>query len=162
MAATDPPLNRPGTEKPASHHSPLTLVETNTLLRRAIQKLPAEIRGSIVLRCDELARLQGNEEAIENAFSRLLQMIVEERQTGKQLFLHITCSQQKEEDTIPSGLPRFFIRFHTNLSPSASWMQEAESRINNIASFLLPYGGSLLVNQLKNSGCVFCITLPGK
>ena len=162
MPATDPRTNKNGIKKPATLHSPMTFVETNTLLKRAIQKLPVEVKNEIVLRCDELARLQGTEESIEKAFTLLLQMIADERDMGKKLFLHITCAKQKNEEDAPAGLQRFFVQFHANLTLHASWMLQAEGRINTIASLLLPFGGSLVVNQLKNSGCVFCITLPGK
>jgi len=163
MSALQPQHNT-GAQKPVPVSTPATFVDTNVLLQKTIQRLPSSIRSGIVLRCDELARLQISEEAMEKAFSQLLQMIIEERETGTKLFLHITCSKEKkqEQETTSDQFSRFLIQFHTNLKPHAAWMQEAESRINNIASLLTPFGGSLLVNQLKNSGCVFVISLPGK
>ena len=144
--------------------SSMNAVDANQLLQKAIQKLPVEVRSEIVLRCDELANLQITAEALEDAFTQLLQMIAEERESGTKLFLHITCSQENkgESEAISHRLSRFLIQFHTNLTPHAAWMQDAENRINRIASILPPFGGSLQVNQLKNSGCVFCIALPGK
>ncbi|HYO20889.1 MAG TPA: hypothetical protein VER36_00700 [Flavisolibacter sp.] len=160
MPAIDPKPDQTSIKKPATLHLATTFVDTNGLLKSAIQQLPAELRSEIVLRCDELALLQGSEEAIGTAFSQLLQMIIDEREAGKKLFLHITCAKQTE--AMLTGGQRFLIRFHANITLHASWMEEADRRINSIASLLLPYGGSLLVNQLKNAGCVFCITLPGK
>jgi|GEM_PF-1729440 len=164
MSALNPKLSRTDVGQPTPVDTLANLADTNQLLQKAIQKLPTEIRSDIVLRCDELAKLQITAEAMEDAFTQLLRMIVEERETGAKLFLHITCSHENkgEREAITNRLSRFLIQFHTNLTPHAAWMQDAESRINRIASILLPFGGSLQVNQLRNSGCVFCIALPGK
>ena len=164
MSALNPKLSRTAVGQPTPVNTLANLADTNHLLQKAIQKLPTEIRSDIVLRCDELAKLQITADAMEAAFTQLLQMIVEEREPGVKLFLHITCSHENkgEQEAITNRLSRFLIQFHTNLTPHAAWMQDAESRINRIASTLLPFGGSLQVNQLKNSGCVFCIALPGK
>ena len=162
MSATDPKLN--SIQVPTlSFHQP-ALVDTNALLKSAIQKLPPEVRSDVVLRCDELAHLQCPEDHIEKAFTQLLQMIVAEKAMDAKLYLYIKCSAEnkKEKETIPNELQRFSIQFHTNITAHAAWMQAAEQRINGIASLLLPFGGSFLVNQLKNSGCIFCISLPGK
>lgn len=163
MSAPDPRLNKTRTGKPAPLHTPATFVDTNAVLQKAIQQLPAVVRNETNLRCDELARLQISEQVLHQAFTQLLQMIVEERADTK-LYLHITCSEKKkqEQDANSPRLSRYLIQFHTNLTPHAAWMEEAENRTSRIASLLLPFGGSLLVNQLKNSGCVFIITLPGK
>jgi hypothetical protein len=151
-------------EYPATFFSPAKLVDTNSFLRKAIQKLSPETRSEVVLRCDELVQLQCSEENIEKVFSQLLQLIVDAKPSDKKLFLHITCFPElkKQKETIVLGLQRYIIQFHTNVALHSPWIQEAENRINNIASLLPPFGGSLQVNQLKNSGCVFSISLPGK
>ena len=144
--------------------SPAKLVDTNSFLRKAIQKLSPEMRSEVVLRCDELVQLQCSEESVEKVFFQLFQLITDAKPSGKKLFLHITCLKEltKEKETIALGLQRYVIQFHTNVSLHSPWIQEAEKRINTIASLLPPYGGSFQVNQLKNSGCVFSIALPGK
>lgn len=144
--------------------SPAKLVDTNSVLRKAIQKLSPEVRSEVVLRCDELVQLQCSEENIEKVFSQLLQLITGAKPAEKKLFLHITCFKEmkKEKETIALGLKRYIIQFHTNVTLHSPWIQEAENRISTIASLLPPFGGSLQVNQLKNSGCVFSISLPGK
>jgi len=157
-------LTKTQSEPSAAFFPQATLVDTNLVLRKAIKKLSPEIRKEVVLRCDELVRLQCAEENIEEAFTQLLQLIADAKPSDKKLFLHITCFQEtkKEKETIAPGLQRYVIQFHTNVSLPVGGMQEAEFRINNIASLLPPFGGSLQVNQLKNSGCVFSISLPGK
>ena len=157
-------LNKTQSEYSTTFFSQVTLVDTNMILRKAIQKLSPEIRNEVVLRCDELVRLQCAEENIDLAFTQLLQLIADAKPSDKKLFLHITCFQEtrKEKETIALGLQRYTIQFHTNVSLHAAGAQEVEYRINSIASLLPPFGGSLQVNQLKNSGCVFSISLPGK
>ncbi|RYZ30250.1 MAG: hypothetical protein EOO10_03455 [Chitinophagaceae bacterium] len=165
MSANDSKrLTKKGPEQPATLFSPATLSDANVILRNVIQNLSPEMKSEVVLRCDELVRVQGSAEDIETAFSQLLKLIVNEKPFDKKLFLHITCFHDKkgEIETIASGLQRYIIQFHTNVSLNAKWMQEAEGHINGIAALLLPFGGSFHVNQLKNSGCVFYISLPGK
>jgi hypothetical protein len=151
MSAPESRLNKARTVRPAPLHAPAIFANANALLQKAIQQLPPVVRSAMVLRCDELARLQISEEALLQAFTQLLQMIVEERADGK-LFLHITCAKEKEPGNEQKSrmLSRFRVQFHTNLTPHAAWMKEAERRTDNIASLLLPFGGSLLVNQLRN------------
>ena len=165
MSANDSQqLNPKQSVYPATFFSTTNLVDANKVLRNAIQKLSPEFRNEVVLRFDELAQLQVSEESMEQAFFKLLQLFVNEKPSDKKLFLHITCFHDSKAvtKTIGRGLQRYIIQFHTNISLHAAWMQEAEKNINNIATLLLPFNGSLQVNQLKNSGCVFSISLPGK
>ena len=157
MSAPDPRMNRPALARPAPLHSLAVYANAGAVLQKAIQQLSPAERSSIILRCGELAHLQISEEALEKAFAQLLQLIVADRADAK-LFLHITCSKEKDQETRSC----FLVQFHTNLTPHAAWMQEAERRTNSIALLLQPFGGRLVVNQLKNSGCVFAIALPGK
>jgi hypothetical protein len=157
-------LNKTQSKYTAAFFSQAKLVDTNLVLRKAIQKLSPEVRNEVVLRCDELVQLQCSEENMDKAFTQLLQLIADAKPSDKKLFLHITCFQEgkKEKETIALGLRRYTIQFHTNVSLHAAEAHEVEYCINNIASLLPPFGGRLQVNQLKNSGCVFSISLPGK
>jgi hypothetical protein len=163
MSARDQGIYNSKLQNSVTLSLPAMLVDANALLQKAIQNLSPAARNAVILRCDEMACLQGDEVAIGKAFTQLLQLIVNERESGQQLYLHITCSlddkNATEEKTL--ALQRFSIQFNTNITPQSAWMRDAEPRLNSIASLLLP-NGSLQVNQLKNSGCVFCISLPGK
>jgi hypothetical protein len=164
MSLPDSGRNNVEKRKPALVHQAMTVVDTNLLLQKAIQQLPQTVKNAIILRCDELARLQISEEALEKAFVHLLQMITEGRETDVKLFLHITCSAERkhEREKGAASISRYKIQFHTNSCPLAGRIKEAERRMDSIASLLLPFDGSLEVNQLKHSGSVFIITLPGK
>ena len=163
MSAPDSRLNRPGMARPSPLHTFVAFVDAGAVLQKAIQRLAPFEKSGIILRCDELARLQISEQALLQVFTQLLQMIISERADVK-LFLHITCAkEQKPDQAAKTQVASYYlIQFHTNLTPHAAWMREAESRTNSIASLLQPFSGRLVVNQLKNSGCVFVIALPGK
>ena len=147
----------------SSVYRPALLVDTNVLLQKVIQQLPSSLRSEIVLRCDNLPAVQSSEESLEKVFTQLLQLIIAKKELASRLYLYITCSEDKAAaGKRLTGLTSFRIQFHTNITPHAEWMQVEEQQINSIASLLLPFGGSFTVNQLKNSGSVFCISLPGK
>jgi hypothetical protein len=145
--------------------SGLSLVNANTILQRALQKLKPEVRSNIVLRCDELPRVKITEECLENAFTELLSLIITNRSPDKKLFLHISSIQETETENdrhLNDGSNRYQVQFHSNTPPHTDWLPENQQQINSIAASLVPAGGSLVVNHLKNSGCIFCIALPGK
>src|SRR5438067_11104637 len=73
------------------------LINPNTVLQKALQHLDAERRSSIVLRCDELPFVLGDENDWENVFSKLLNMILAKKPDTSKLFLHINCSTSSEE-----------------------------------------------------------------
>jgi hypothetical protein len=141
-----------------------TLVNANTILRKALHNLTPEVRSNLVLRCDELPLVKITEECLENAFTELLSLIISNRSTDTKLFLHISCIQETEPGNntgVKDGNHRYQVQFHSNTSPYTEWLPKNQQQINSIAASLVPAGGSLVVNHLKNSGCIFCIALPG-
>jgi hypothetical protein len=161
MSLSDSHRNNVEKRQPAPLRNATVAVDSYQLLQKAIQQLPLEIRNSIILRCDLLARLQISEEALEKVFVQLLEIITEDIKTDDKLFLHITCSAASKGEE-RSAASRYNIQFHTNASPFASSVQQVEQKMNLIVSLLSPFQGSLEINQLKNSGSVFIIGLPGK
>lgn len=143
----------------------LKLVDANAVLQKVVKRFSLELRNRVILRCDELPNVQGTTESIERIFGDVLELIMEKKQAVDQLYLHInsgTAFSNAQDISLPKGLKRFLIQFHTNITPGKDWLQVSEQKINAIAAMLSPFGGSLSVNQFKNSGSLFCITLPGK
>ena len=138
------------------------LVNTNAVLQRTLQRLSAEERSTIALRCDELPVLEGNEEDFESVFSGLLQLILQEKKNLATLFLHIHCTSEEIDPKAQQGLKQISIQFNTNVTPCADWLEQNDQQFNEVAGILQTYGGNLLLNQLKNSGCTFSVSLPGK
>jgi hypothetical protein len=95
-------------------------------------------------------------------FSGLLQLILKEKENVAKLFLHIHCTEEEIDSNTPQGLKQFSIQFNTNMTPCADRIQQSDQQFNEVAGILQKNGGSLLLNQLKNSGCIFSVSLPGK
>lgn len=151
---------------PAAHGSARNeaggkFVNTNVVLQKALQKIGAEDRGRLILRCDDLPFVSGAEEAFEQVFTGLLQLILHKKQDVPQLFLHISCTADADSLTI-AGLRSYCIQFISNVNPCASWRQLHAPQINRIAANLQKNTGSLVVNQGNNSGCLFTVSVLGK
>jgi hypothetical protein len=138
------------------------LVNTNVVLQNVLQQLSAEDRNKIVLRCDDLPYVQGNECDFEFVFSGLLQMILQKKENVSKLFLHINCKTEEEESQKSIGFKSFCIQFKTNIISCADWFEIHEEQINKIATILHKNGSSLAVNQMSGSGCIFSVSIPGK
>jgi hypothetical protein len=138
------------------------LVNTNAVLQKALQRLTAEQRNTIALRCDDLPVVQGTEEDFETVFSSLLQTILQRKENVSKLFLHIHCTAEDFAADAPTELKQYSIQFNTNIAPCAEWLQQHEQQLAHVAAILQKNGGLLLVNQLKNTGCIFSVSLPGK
>ena len=150
---------------PAPEHivaSGRRLVNTNAVLQRTLQRLNAEERNTIALRCDELPVLEGSEEDFEAVFSGLLQLILQEKENVATLFLYIHCTTEEIHSQSQQGLKQISIQFNTNITPCADWLHQSDQQFKEVAGILQKHGGNLLLNQLKNSGCIFSVSLPGK
>lgn len=162
MSLPDPRLNNVEKRKPAPAINLTGYADTNLVLQKTVQQLPQNIRNTIILRCDELARLRIDEAILEDIVSQILGLITEAKEPETKLFLHITCSKEKKQEKEKTSGLNYQVQFHTNLTPLAGRFEEAELRMNKILAMLIPFEGNLTVTQLKNSGSVFCMTLPGK
>ncbi|HEU4902211.1 MAG TPA: hypothetical protein VFT06_05440, partial [Flavisolibacter sp.] len=67
----------PSTPEQIKSASERCLVNTNAVLQKALQRLTAEQRSTIALRCDDLPVVQGTEKDFELVFSSLLQTILQ-------------------------------------------------------------------------------------
>ena len=151
----------PATESNATKKAGADLVNTNALIQKALQKTAAEDRGSIIFRCDDLPLVHGTEEDFETVFTTLLSVILQQKSGASKLFLHINCSSDHEQATA-AGVKPFNIQFHTNSNPGVNWLQLHEQQISAVEALLQKHSASLVVNQLKNGGSIFSISIFGK
>ena len=142
--------------KKALHDSIHPAIDTNAILSSVVRQLPASVRNTMILRCDYLSQVRVPEKNLAAAFAGLLWLITFQNE-NKTLFLHVTAAEKKTSGETES----VFVYFHTNLT-SNEWLESDNQKVNNIAALLTPFGGSISINQLKNSGCIFAISLPGK
>lgn len=145
----------PSFDGEAKKEAAANLVDLNSVLQRLLQQLDAGIRFNLVLRCDHLPQLPGNEADWEAVFSGLLQMIFQKKKDVTKLFLHIHCTSHDAGNS-------FEIQFNTNISPCHNWMQAHKVQLTRISNMLKKHKGNLVVNQVKASGSIFSVSLPGK
>ena len=138
------------------------LVNTNAALQKALQQLPVRERSEMILRCDDLPLVNGTEATYEKAFCILLQLILGEKKKLPAVFLHIHCTAEEIDSSRPTELKQFSIQFNTNIAATANWLKQHEQEITDAKTLLQQNGAALLVNQLKFTGCIFSISLPGK
>ena len=137
------------------------LVNTNHILQVILQQIQAEKKNRIILRCEELPFFPGTSDDLENVIRPLIQMILQKMDEVSQLFLHISCAN--EEDQKANRVFGYHsVQFHSNIIPSAEWLRQHEGQLNEVAAILQKYNGGLMVNQEKQGGCIFSISLPGK
>lgn len=137
-------------------------VNSNLVLQKALQQSGHTGRDHLILRCDDLPSVYGQEEDLQRLFSCLLQMILEKQDTLQKLFLHIHCTAEEQVVTTPSRSNYYSIQFSTSVSPSAEWLLASEQYIADATVILKALGGSFVVNQEANGSCLFSVSLPGK
>ncbi|MDQ6609630.1 MAG: hypothetical protein M3Y85_07400 [Bacteroidota bacterium] len=138
---------------------------TNLVLQKAVFNLDAGLKNSLFLRCDELPFVQCEEGIIKKTITQVLQLIADKKDGQTKLYLHVNAIAEPEEQSTNSkqkNLTRYKLRFHTNITLTKEWLKMAEQKLTNINALLLPYDGNLSVTQLKNSGCIFTMSVPGK
>ncbi|MDB5206080.1 MAG: hypothetical protein JWR72_1155 [Flavisolibacter sp.] len=141
------------------------LCNANIVLQNAMRKLEPEVKNLFLLRCDELPFVLGDEESIETVFLELIQMIAEKNDTATKMYLHIKTAIDDTEAIQAfkqNGFSRYFIQFHTNMTPCEEWIKTSEQKISDLNTLLAPFAGNLALNPLKNSGCILSVALPGK
>lgn len=146
-------------EKTAKKATPAKYVNANAVFQSILQQLDAEERKDVVLRCDEMPLLDGDEGDIKNLFAGLLQLILQQRKAVSRLFLHIHCTAA-ETDTPAKGWQPHTIQFHTNIIPQADWRRTSAQALNDITILVEKINGSLEISE--GQGCFFALSLPGK
>ncbi|HEV7331337.1 MAG TPA: hypothetical protein VGN63_09885 [Flavisolibacter sp.] len=131
-------------------------------MKNVLQSLPPEEKGKIVLRCDDLPLVKGDEATLENLFQGLLQMILQKKEEVQTLFLHISCTADEKTPMEKAGTRFFTTQFNTNIIPCTAWFERNKGRLDELSAMVAQSNGSLAVNQFRSSGCIFSVSLPGK
>lgn len=141
--------------------APLTTVDLNEVIAKVLK--PFQVSGrnqQIVIRCDHLPVLAGNETVVESVFAELVKMILLQ-QSGQKRFLHILCQEEKViKDEMPAS--RYRVQFHTNLVTDSKWKALYGERLIALKDLLAGFNTYLHIHDLTTSGCLFSISLPGK
>lgn len=160
MSATDSTLSSQGHDIAPDVHL-VTLLPLNDLFKESMRQ--AQVRcgtGAIALRCEPLPIVRGNREEMIQLFDALAGSIFSARPTGSKFFLHVDCTQADE--AAGDGFREVQIRFHTNITSDAAWRKANEAALANCTRILTLHGAGLAVREVKDNGCLFSITIPGK
>jgi hypothetical protein len=164
MSPTD--SKRTGNGIPAYQNVPFTSpLSLNDIFKDSIRKVQAQYdQTRFILRCENLPFSFGKKEELEELFRLLLSMIPAGA-PGQRVFLHVDCVEQSGDVMdllLEEGLKRYVIRFHTNISTDTQWESLNQAALAHCRQILSIHRGSLQVNQIAQTGYLFCITLPGK
>ena len=133
----------------------------NNSVKKAQQAFPSQ---RIILRCEPLPRVKGNPDDWKELFDNLVRLIVSYPPPGYRLFLFIGCEEVpgKNGQQVSFDNSYFLVRFHTNITTREDWVTANAPVLERCRLIIERLKGTLLVNNITNTGCVFAVTLPGK
>ena len=137
----------------------------NEVMQQSLQRFQSGIRNlNLIVRCEDLPVIEADRKAMAKVFSSLVQMIIQHPPHGSKLYLYVDCEEESREQDPETHYisKRYFIRFHTNITTSEEWKAEYRRVLEECASVLKQFGAGLTVNEIKNTGCLFSISLSGK
>jgi hypothetical protein len=149
-----------------SSHPVKTVVDLNNILQQALQRHGPAIRThKLVLRCQALPRVEGDPVRLLRLFEGLLEAILSQTPKGSRFLLHVDCGEERDPVVIDLSLApgqlRYCIQFHTNITVTEEWKAMHGQFIADSMTLIAQQNGSFKVNEIKNTGCLFSISLPG-
>ncbi len=143
-----------------------TSLSLNAVLNSSVKKAQQLFNSiDIILRCEPLPRVKGNPEEWKELFETLVRIIISYPQAGYRLFLFIGCQEiiyKNGDNSANEDQLRFLIRFHTNITTREDWKNKHAAELERCRLLIEMQNGTLQVNNIINTGCVFAVTLPGK
>ncbi|HWJ93028.1 MAG TPA: hypothetical protein VNR87_18070 [Flavisolibacter sp.] len=139
-------------------------VPLNDVLQEALRRLDGLLtRDNFIVRCEELPQVRGTVEELKQLFSSLIDLIFASASRSR-LFLHVGCSaiQLDAHQSVASTMKRYQIRIQTNINPGKGWKDQHQVALGKCEEILSRLDGTLSVNPVTNTGCLFILTVPGK
>lgn len=140
-------------------------VDLNKVLEQALTAAYNIIEPQrIIIRCDRLPVLQGNQPHFDKLFDHIMQLVLSEPSAGNRQFLYVRCEEEEmdKEDLPVSGHNKtYIIQFHSNIILYAYWQIAYQPILSDCEQIAKTYGGSFTYTQL-NSGSLFTLRLAGK
>lgn len=149
-----------------SSHPVKTVVDLNGILQGTLQRYGAAIRAqNLVLRCQALPRVEGDAGQLSRLFDGLVGAILSHPPAGARFLLHVDCGEERNPGVIDLSLApgqrRYCIQFHTNVTVTEEWKAVHGQFIADSTAIIAQQNGTFKVNEIKNTGCLFAISLPG-
>jgi K+-sensing histidine kinase KdpD len=137
--------------------NPLSL---NDVFKESLKKAQAQVDNlQLIIRCENLPLIKADEEEMVKLFDDLLGMILNHAPNGSKLFLYVDCEENINE---PKEEKHYLIKFHTNITTHENWKLVNSQALVNCRLILSRHNGTLVVNDVSNTGCLFSFSLPGK
>ena len=134
----------------------------HSIINDSIRKLQAHHPGtSMVLRCEVLPEAYGNRQELTEFFERLIGLIMAQPPNGSRLLLHIDCEHATFESN-PARHQGISLKIHTNITTDDHWKLVNSQVLAQCKMIVNNHNGSLQVNQITGTGCLFSVSLPGK
>lgn len=140
--------------------------DLNTVMQQVLARHKSEIEQlNIIVRCENLPPVTVNESTLLQVISALVRSIVNLPAGTCRQYLYINCAQaaaavpNPELLQIPTG---YKVQFHTNIGATPEWQMTHEKSWEACTALLNAEGGNLVINDIKNTGCIFSLFLPGK
>src|SRR4051812_45513569 len=140
-------------------------VSLNDVVREALRRVDGLLtRDNLIVRCDELPQVWGTREELKQVFDTLIDVILASASRSR-LFLHVGCAEVQLEGKQPSAtnnMKRYLIRIQTNTNTDKSWKDRHRNALDRCEQSLSRLDGTMSVNPVSNTGCLFTLTVPGK
>jgi hypothetical protein len=144
---------------------PVTCVDLNKVLQCALMKFRTAVKEyPVIIRCELLPETIGNNSQLAELFDKLFELILKNPSVGSKWYLHITCKEEAIEDgtTSKDGFRQFVIQFHTNIKTSKEWRTMAIMTVKDCEPVLMTHKWTLKISDMRNTGRLFSVSLPGK
>ena len=92
-------------------------------------------------------------------------MILNHHPQTSRLFLYVDCEEDSGDIidmSLEEGFKRYNIKFHTNVTTHDKWKLANSQALINCRQVLSNHNGTLVVNDISSTGCLFTVLLPGK
>lgn len=141
------------------------LVNLRAIIASDFSRIEEKInRLRAIIRCDVLPWVQENEISYSKLFQILIGTIVDHPPAASKLFIYIRCEKQNNEvlDMSEHDFELFKISIHTNIDTDEHWLQLYQQKIEAIKNSYGMAGSTFNYNVIKNTGCLYSITVAGK
>ncbi|HEU4471760.1 MAG TPA: hypothetical protein VFR58_11785 [Flavisolibacter sp.] len=165
MPLSESPVSNRGYEI-SKNNRPATAVSLNDVFRESMKRVQARPgQPDVIVRCESLPFIRTSKDEMIAVFESLITMIFNHPATASKLFLYIDCEESKESQPLSEekGEWKYFvIRFYTNITTDKGWMDTNEAVLEKCRQVVASQQGTLVVNSIVNTGCLYTILLPGK
>jgi len=142
------------------------LLPLNEVLNESLKKAQAEVDNlQLIIRCESLPQIKADRDEMVKLFDHLLNMILNHPPQTSRLFLYVDCEEEANDIidmTVEEGYKRYAIKFHANVTTHDNWKLVNSQALINCRQILSNHNGTLAVNEISSTGCLFSVSLPGK